>query len=129
MRRVLLGSLAIVLLAAAVPAGCGPFVEVVKVDQAEADRLRAQIATYESEKLAAGSYKVLQPIEATSCKLMLWDPPATEQDAIDQLRTKAAKLDANGLMNMSCGAKQGTSLGKNCWESITCNAAAIHVAR
>ncbi len=121
-------SLALVLVVGALEASCvGPRVEVVRVNPTEAEKLRKEIALYESEKMTGVTYKVLEPIEATSCKLKLWDPTASEQDATDQLRFKAAELGANGLLNISCGRKQMTSLTKNCWESITCNAAAIQV--
>ena len=69
------------------------------------------------------------PLEATSCKQLLWDPPATVEDATDQLRFKARTARANGIMDVSCGQKEGTSLSKNCWETVTCNATAIQVSR
>lgn len=109
-------------------ASCGPFVEVIKVDQRTAENLKTEIPVYDREKLKGISYKVVQPLEATSCKNLLWDPPATEQDATDQLRFKARSVHANGIMNMSCFDTEGTSMYKNCWQSITCNAIAIQVS-
>lgn len=120
-------TLAVVTLALVV--GCGPFVEVVSIDKATAKKHRTQVQVYDSDQLKGRSYKVLQPLEGISCKSKLWDPSATEQDATDQLMFKAAQLGANGLLNMSCGGARGTSLNKNCWETITCNAAAIQVQK
>ena len=115
-------------------AGCfnlplhGPFVEVIKVDQLTAEKLKTEIPVYDRDQLKGVRYKVVQPLEATSCKNMLWDPPPTEQDATDQLRFKARTVRANGMMNLSCFTKEGTSLSKNCWQSFTCNAIAIQVS-
>jgi hypothetical protein len=115
-------------------AGCfniplhGPFVEVIKVDQLTAEKLKTEIPVYDRDQLKGVRYKVVQPLEATSCKNLLWDPPATEQDATDQLRFKARTVRANGLMNLSCFTGEGTSLYKNCWQSVTCNAIAIQVS-
>ena len=103
----------------------GPFVEVIKVDQLTAENLKTEIPVYDRDQLKGVRYKVVQPLEATSCKNLLWDPPATEQDATDQLRFKARTVRANGMMNLSCFTKEGTSLYKNCWQSVTCNAIAI----
>ena len=116
-------------------AGCGggpylhgPFVEVIKVDQLTAEKLKTEIPVYDRDQLKGVRYKVVQPLEATSCKNLLWDPPPTEQDATDQLRFKARTVRANGMMNLSCFTKEGTSLYKNCWQSFTCNAIAIQVS-
>lgn len=109
-------------------AGCGPFVEVIKVDQLTAEKLKTEIPVYDRDQLKGVRYKVVQPLEATSCKNLLWDPPATEQDATDQLRFKARTVRANGLMNLSCFTGEGTSLYKNCWQAFTCNAIAIQVS-
>jgi len=111
-------------------AGCiGPFVEVIKVDQLTAEKLKTEIPVYDRDQLKGVRYKVVQPLEATSCKSLLWDPPATEQDATDQLRFKARTVRANAMMNLSCFTKEGMSTSKNCWQSVTCNAIAIQVSR
>jgi hypothetical protein len=124
------GSLALVLVVGALTANCAhPRVEVVKVKPTEAEKLRKQIALYESENMRGITYRVLEPLEATSCRLTgdFWYPAASEQDATDQLRFKAAELGANGLLNMSCGRKYRSSYTKSCFEAIACNAAAIRV--
>ena len=123
--RVLLAVVASVLMASCV----GPLVEVVRVDEATAQKLGIQVQVYESDDLKGRRFKVLQPIEATSCKNKLWDPEPSREDATNQLRFKAAQLGANGLLNVSCGGERGTSLGKNCWKTITCNAGAVEVLR
>jgi S1-C subfamily serine protease len=57
----------------------------------------------------------------------LWDPPASQEDAIDQLRYKTQLLGGNAIANVLCESVEGTSLGKNCWSSVTCYGTAIRV--
>lgn len=104
----------------------GPVVEVIKVDPLIAEKLRTEIPVYGQSQLTNVHYKDVLPLQATSCKNMLWDPPATEQDATDQLRFKAHRLRANGIMNLICFS--GVGIDKNCWGSVTCNASAIQVS-
>ena|SRR5713101_1130815 len=127
-KAIILGALTLV--ASALNAGCAPFIEVEKVDAATAQKLRTQVPVYAPEDVKGRNYKVLQQIDATSCKHLLWDPNATPQDATDQLRLKAARLEANGLLSLSCGGVEGSfekMMGTNCWETITCKAAVIEL--
>lgn len=107
--------------------GCGPFVEVVKVDEKSAGTIRLQVQAYRSEQLNPSDYRVLEPVSATSCKNQLWDPPASQENALGQLRVKAQGLGGNGILNPVCGGLQPTSLTTNCWQSVTCAATAILV--
>ena len=108
--------------------GCGPYIEVVKLDENSAERIRTQVQAYRSDQLNPGEYRVLEPISATSCKNLLWDPPASQADAINQLRAKAQQLGGNGILNPGCGGMEPTSLANNCWQSITCSATAITIS-
>jgi hypothetical protein len=106
--------------------GCiGPFVEVIKLDEQSVARVRSDVPTYTSEQLKGRTYRVVLPLSATSCKSKFWDPSGTPEDAIDQLRAKAARAGANGILDPLCEAPEGTSLSKNCWQSVTCHAAGI----
>jgi hypothetical protein len=78
---------------------------------------------------APPTYKAIQQIEATSCRSKLWDPPATNEDAIDQLRFKASRLGANGIAEVFCDSGGEFDLGKNCWSSVKCRGTAIEVPR
>ena len=106
---------------------CGPFVDVVKIDPQMKDTVRTDVKIYEQNELKTLEYETIQPINATSCKNLLWDPPPSQEDAIDQLRYKAHLLGSNGLTNLICTSFEGTSLSKNCWSSITCQALSIKV--
>lgn len=105
----------------------GPLVPVVSLDNETALRVRKELQIYESDELQKFDYKRLGPIEATSCMNKLWDKPATREDAIDQLRYKASALGGNAITNVACEGLEGTNVAKNCWNSVTCYAAAISV--
>jgi uncharacterized protein YbjQ (UPF0145 family) len=119
----LVGALVLVVAQAA---GCAPFVEVVRLDPDARAKARSDVKHYAAGEVPAAS-KVVQQLEATSCRLTLSDPPATNEDAIDQLRFKAAKLGANGITDVFCDSPGTFDLGKNCWSSIKCRGTAIAV--
>jgi len=118
------GLAGLVLLGGALAAGCAPFVEVVRLDEATRTRVRSDVTQYTE---LPPSYRVIQQLEATSCRLGLSDPPATNQDAIDQLRFKASRLGANGITHVFCDSEGVFDLGKNCWSSVKCQGTAIEV--
>jgi uncharacterized protein YbjQ (UPF0145 family) len=115
------------LLAATQVAGCAPFVEVVKLDEGARAKARSDVKQYLAGEVPATS-KVVRQLEATSCRLTMADPPATNEDAIDQLRFKAARLGANGITDVFCDSPGTFDLGKNCWSSIKCRGTAIAVS-
>ena len=116
-----------VLLAATLLGGCAPFVEVVKLDAAARTKARSDVKHYLPGEVPATA-KAMQELDATSCRLTLSDPPATNEDAIDQLRFKAARLGANGIMDVFCDSAGSFDLGKNCWSSVKCRGTAITVS-
>jgi hypothetical protein len=107
--------------------GCGPQVAVLKVDPSTALMARSSVKIYTTRQLADKKYEDFGPIEATSCKSLMWEPVPTREDAVNQLRVRAMNLGGNGLLNLMCDAREGTSVSKNCWSSITCAASAIQV--
>ena len=113
----------------ALVAGCAESFVEIKMDQPAAEKLKTEIPIYTQEQLRGSNYKVVLPLKATSCKHLLWDPPITTEDATAQLRFQARTARANGIMSVTCSDKEGFSLTKNCWESITCNAIAIQVSQ
>ena len=107
-------------------AGCfGPFFEYIQIDPTTVGDIRRQMPLYTEIAVQDREYTIIQPLSAISCKNMLWAPSPTQNDATDQLRVKAARLDANALLNVMCEAPSGTSLITNCWSSLTCHGAAI----
>lgn len=107
--------------------GCASDPIIIKVAPAIAAKLKSEIPTYDRKTLNGINYKVVLPLEATSCMKLIWDPPVSQEDVLNQLRMRARTLHANGIMDVSCGNKEGVSLVTNCWETISCNATAIQV--
>lgn len=116
--------------AATVAAACqlaacvGPLVPVSTVDDATAADLTANIAVYEASNTPTTAV-ALAPITATSCKNKMWDPDASDADAINQLRLFARQHGGDAVGNLVCQAPRGTELVTNCWASITCTGTAI----
>ena len=72
--------------------------------------------------------KHLGTIEGISCHVMPYDPPASRENAIDQLLYRSKVLGGNGIANVQC-QEEGVSFSKNCENSVTCNAVAVQVER
>ena len=118
-------TLAIVMAVAVAMAAGGCAYEVIRVDPLTVDALRRDVPVYRLADLSEKNYRVVRPVTATSCSMKTFDPAPTPEDAIDQLRVKAARLGANGIMNVTCERPEGVSLAMTCWASLTCHAAAI----
>jgi len=119
---------ALILLSAIASSGCvGPLVPVVRIDAATALQLHEKVKIYERAELKDEMYTRLGPIQATSCQNKTWEM-ASEQNAIDQLLYKSARLGGNGVTIMNC-ATEGTSFSKNCWSSVTCYGTALKISR
>jgi hypothetical protein len=116
-------TLVIVMVVAVATGGCS--YEVIRVDPLTVDALRRDVPVYRLGDLSEKNYRVVRPVTATSCSIKTWDPAPTPEDAIDQLRVKAARLGANGIMNVMCERPEGVSLAMTCWASLTCHGAAI----
>jgi uncharacterized protein YbjQ (UPF0145 family) len=114
-------------LVAALLAGCGAMVPVVKQDDLTAQQRREvnEVAIFNSAQLVGKDFTVLNIVEGISCKNKTWDPAATRSDAIFQARYWAKQMGADGITNLQCDHPRGTTTTYNCWESITCSAEAI----
>ncbi len=108
-------------------AGCGPYVEVVQMDERAVERARAEVPAYQAEQLQPFEYRLLEPISATSCRNLPWERPIGREDAIGQLRAKARRLGGNAILNPVCKAVETASLATGCWQALTCSATAIAV--
>jgi uncharacterized protein YbjQ (UPF0145 family) len=107
----------------------GPMMDVRHVDARTARELESRIRVYEAAELSGVKYTSISDLEGNSCKNLAWDPPASQEDAVTQLKSKADGLGANGLSNLACSSSVmgATSLVANCWSSVTCKATAIKV--
>ncbi len=106
--------------------GCvAPLVDVIDIDEATAISLNEEIAVFSSPDLSGMKYQQLGAITATSCKFRKWDPPATQENAITQLKYISNIQGGNGLAHLICDPMEGTNLEKRCWSSVTCRAVAV----
>lgn len=107
--------------------GCGPSVPVTDVKKIDPDVLRAalQIRTYVVGQTPNVSYSVIQPVDAYSCKHLVWEKPASKGDALKQLKIKAYILGANAIMDVEFDKRGSDPWGTNCWESVQASGVAI----
>jgi hypothetical protein len=107
--------------------GCGSFVPTQDLGDLPPTELRAVqgVKIYDSTLLAGESYEIIDIVEGNSCQNKLWDPPATRASAIDQIKFYAYEMGADGISDVRCSGREGTSVRTNCWELISCTANAI----
>lgn len=114
---------------AATTLGCvGPLVSVVDLDDSAVRRLHSEVDVIESERLERLSHELLSRVDATSCRNKLWEPAASSENAIDQLRYKARELGANAVADVTCNQPGLSSLLRNCWSTVTCSGVAVRMA-
>jgi len=107
--------------------GCfGAFVPVIDLANVDPQVLQASqsIQTYIKGKNPPLGYREIGPVKAWSCKNKTWDPPATKENALKQLKIIAHRQGATAIMGIEFG-EHGTSTGTNCWHSIVAVGMAI----
>jgi uncharacterized protein YbjQ (UPF0145 family) len=111
-------------------AACTPFVDVIDVGSLSPTEKTgaAAVETYNDNQIDRSRYTPVAAVQSTSCKHYLWDPSASQENAMEQLRVKAVRSGADALINPVCSS-QGTSLTTNCWETVTCTASAVKLVR
>lgn len=110
---------------------CGSFVPTVNIKAlpVEVQHKVNSIEIYNQGQLLNKNFKVVSIIEGHSCQNKLWDPPATRAGAIEQLKYEAYELNVDGITNVNCSGKEGTSTRTNCWELVSCTAEAIKLSK
>jgi len=91
-------------------------------------RPAAEVKVYEPEQLAQGQYELVRYLWVDSWRTAFWLPSApSEAEGIALLQAEAARLGANGLINVSC-RDQGHFLWSRSREpAILCHGKAIRV--
>lgn len=110
---------------------CAPFVDVLdvsKVPQSE------RAAALNVELVPAGSPRpsmmtFIGPVEATSCKHLLTDPPSSRANATEQLKIKTLRMGGDAVIDYSCDSAGTDAHGTNCWNSVACGGTAVKVSR
>ena len=106
--------------------GCiGPLVPVIDMANVDPQTLQAsqRIRIYQSGQVPPLGYREIGPVKAWSCKNQTWDPPATKENAIKQLKIIAHRSGATAIMDVKAG-RQGTSM-TNCWQVVVAIGMAI----
>ncbi len=102
-------------------AGCSPFVPVTNLatidPQTRASAIQVRVLPLGMQIPA--NAKLLQPVQAYSCKHLLTDPPATQGDAMQQLQLRALELHANAVVNVTFDTRGTDTFGTNCWQTVT----------
>ena len=92
------------------------------------DRRAAEVKVYEPEQLVQDQYEILRHLWVDSWRTAFWLPSkSSEAEGIAALQAEAARLGANGLINVSCRDQ-----GHNAWSwrrepAILCYGNAIRV--
>lgn len=114
-----------VLVSALVLSGCAGLWQVERV----ADLSPQQLQQIHSIRVVTGeeniTYKSLGMIKGLSCKGSPYSGASTREDAMMQLKIKAVKLGANGILFPTCSHDVSVDWSNNCWESWVCMAEAI----
>jgi len=111
-------------------AGCGSFVSSVDVGNLPPQTRAAMtgIKVYAAYQPEGIKYDTMAPVDATSCKSNVWDPPASQANAMEQLKYRALEAGANALIGVSC-SRTGLDYGSNCWQSVVCSGTAVRAAK
>jgi hypothetical protein len=113
---------ALVPFAACALAGCA------SVPQGQAEAAAADIKVYKLGDLPSGSYEPVAHVWVDSWRTAFWAPTyATEDEAVSSLRTEAARLGANGLVNIVCLDQNTPAKSANAAPAILCYGYAIRV--
>lgn len=104
---------------------------MVKLDKLSAEERQKIFAVpiFNSSQLVNMKFAVITVVEGNSCQNKLYDPPATRTDAINQIKYRAYEAGADGVTNIQCAGREGTSTRTNCWELISCTAEAVKLTK
>ena len=110
---------------------CAPFVDVLDVKQItpEERATAMNVAIMPVGVPRPDKMTFVGPVEATSCKHVLTDPPASSANATEQLKIKAERMGANAVIDYACDRSGTDAYGTNCWNSVTCGGTAVKVSR
>lgn len=107
--------------------GCAGFGQLEDVSELSSEQLKAlrSIETYEQDIIKP--YETLGRIKGLSCKGSAFSGDTSQAAAMTQLKIKAVKLEANGILYPTCVLDNSVDWGNNCWESWVCVGDAVLV--
>jgi hypothetical protein len=108
---------------------CAPFVPVRDLSKVPQDTLNQaqKIRTYTINN-PPGRDEIMDyfgDIETYSCKFMPFDPPASQGNALTQLKIIALEKGADAIMDLTFDKSGTDAFGTNCWESVKASGVAI----
>ena len=121
--------LVLILLSSLILSSCGPKVDVLDLSTVDQKILteasKVQIFKLDNAQPKPEIEKYVGEITAYSCKHLSWDPPASKGDALKQLKVKAVRQGANGVIDITFDARGTDTFGTNCWESVQASGTAV----
>ena len=110
--------------AACVLAGCAT------TAQGDAEKRAAEVKVYQARELANDQYQVVSHIWVASWRTAFWTPTySSEEEALASLRTEAARLGADGLVNVACFDAGGSTWFRSDKPTLHCYGNAVRVRR
>jgi hypothetical protein len=108
-------------------AGCiGPLVHLESVDKQTIDRVQVFA---DKSILQNPNVRILGVVDATSCRNLAWEPPASIENCTMQMQMRAGRLGANGIVLGSAEDKivnfLSTGINRNCWSTVDCTGVAV----
>ena len=106
----------------------GPLVRIESIDKQTIDRVQVFA---DKSILQSPNVRILGVVDATSCRNMAWEPPASMENCTMQMQTRAGKLGANGIVLGAADEKVAnffiTGINRNCWSTVDCTGVAVIV--
>ena len=97
--------LVLILLSSLILSSCGPKVDVLDLSTVDQKILteasKVQIFKLDNAQPKPEIKEYVGEITAYSCKHLSWDPPASKGDALKQLKVKAVRQGANGIIGIT----------------------------
>ena len=92
------------------------------------ERQAAEVKVYEPQQLAQGQYELVRYLWVDSWRTAFWLPSySSEAEGIASLQAEAARLGANGLINVSCRDQGRSKWSRSREPTILCYGNAIRV--
>jgi len=96
--------------------------------QGDLGRPAAEVKVYTMGELNGSPYQVVSRIWVDSWRTAIWRPTyPSEEEAITGLRVEAARLGANGLVNVFCLNQSGSTWFQSAKPVVLCYGNAIRV--
>ena len=108
--------------------GCAPTLDI---DNVEVRRSASNMQIFKVDDEIPDNYNIIGVVKGIACGGQkntslgqFNNPPASIDEAYRKLKINAAKINANGIINVFC-EDTGIDWSKNCWTTITCVGDAI----